>query len=434
MKLNFRKMTWGYRVSSYIILLVIGTFLVYFPILDNRFLMNWDDQWVVVNRYTEGGVNFENISAIFLEFYSSQYAPFNELFYLFLYRFFGYDSYVFHFACLVIHIINIILIFFISIKLLRNVSAIKADHALIISFLISLYFGIHPFNVEAVSWISASKVLIYATFYLLATISYISYLERKELKHYLLTALFFTCSFFGKEQAVIFPLWMMVLNLMYGYQFFEWKTWRGVIPFFVLSLSFGILTMLSQLEAGYGVLSKEATYPIWQRFFLGSYAYFEYLLKIVFPFKLYYLYPFPSNVGSPLPNWILIYPLLICVIGFSFWKVIKSPPFFIGIAIFTLHILLALHIIPLSRHAVVADRYAYISSIGIGFIIFYYLYLLYGRSNHYIKKSLLVGVILFLIYLGKYSHTRTYEWHDSESVKNRITHLLKKDLANLSAS
>lgn len=387
--------------------------------------MNWDDQWVVVNRYTEGGVNFENISAIFTEFYSSQYAPFNELLYLFLYRFFGYDSYVFHLASLIIHVCNIILVFYTSMILLKRIKEIDQSNASLIAFLIGLYFGIHPFNVEAVSWISASKILVYTTFYLLATRSFIAYLEKKSFKYYLLTVVLFVFSFFGKEQAVVFPLWMIVLYLMFGYKLSDKKIWLAVVPFFVLSIVFGILTMLSQLDTGYGALSQEATYPIWQRFFLGSYAYFEYLFKTIFPFKLYYLYPFPSNIGQPLPNWILIYPLLLSVIVMAFWKVIKSPPFAIGLSIFTIHILLALHIIPLSRHAIIADRYAYISTIGIGFVIFYYLYLFYIKSNHWVKKLLALGVIIFIIYLGKYSHSRTYKWHDSESIKSQITNRVK---------
>ena len=31
---------------------------VYFPILGNDFLYNWDDQWQVMNQFTEGGLTF----------------------------------------------------------------------------------------------------------------------------------------------------------------------------------------------------------------------------------------------------------------------------------------------------------------------------------------------------------------------------------------
>ena len=46
-----------------------------------------------------------------------------------------------------------------------------------IAFLTALLVGIHPFLVEAVAWIAASKILLYACFYLIALHCY---LERAE--------------------------------------------------------------------------------------------------------------------------------------------------------------------------------------------------------------------------------------------------------------
>jgi hypothetical protein len=398
--------------------LIVCVSLVFYPLLNNEFLNSWDDQWVVVNTYTEGGFRFQNLKAIFLETYNTQYAPFNELLYLSLYQLFGYDPYVFHFASILIHIINVLLVYRVSTELILRIDRNDRRKAHACGFLIALFFGIHPFNVEAVAWISASKILVYATFYLLATYTIIIFMERREVKHYLLTVILFVFSFFGKEQAVIFPIWMILLWCCLGNSLKNKKIWFYITPFLILSLVFGILTMFAQSKLGYGVLSKEEDYPFWQRIFLGSYAYVDYLAKSLIPTKLFYLYPFPSPKGKPLPDWILLCPLAIVTVCLICWKLIKQPVLLFGLLFFSIHIAIALHIIPLSRHAIIADRYAYVSTIGIGLIIVYYAYsLIYGNINKFIKPVVVLSLFSLLIYFAVYSHQRTYQWHDSESIK-----------------
>lgn len=79
-------------------------FIVYSPVLRNDFLYQWDDQWMVINKYTEGGWSFDNLWHIFTDFYGGQYGPFTELNYLIIYAFFGYDPFYFHLASLLWHI------------------------------------------------------------------------------------------------------------------------------------------------------------------------------------------------------------------------------------------------------------------------------------------------------------------------------------------
>lgn len=91
----------------YLSVIVIAGILVYYPILSNQLLNLWDDQWVVMNPYTEGGFTIQNMLRILIEFYHGQYASFNEYLYLILYTISGsYDPVVFHLASLLIHIVN----------------------------------------------------------------------------------------------------------------------------------------------------------------------------------------------------------------------------------------------------------------------------------------------------------------------------------------
>lgn len=413
--------------SIYFVVLSLAIIIVYYPILNNQLLDFWDDQWVVMNSYTESGINLQNIGNIFTEFYHGQYAPFNEFLYLFLYSVSGYNTFAFHLASLILHLINSCLIFIVIKKLFTLNGKIETDRIPIISFITALIFCLHPLNVESVAWMSASKVLVYALFYLLATYTFLLYLEKGKICFYIFTVILYIFSFLSKEQAVVFPLWLLLIYWILNYNFSKKKVWATTIPFFILSLLFGIVTLLSQSAAGVGFLTDEVTYPLWQRIIFGCYSYLEYIFKIIFPFKLSYLYPFPSVVGDPLRKWLLIYPALIIIIVATLWKYFKLWPIAFGILFFTIHIALALHIIPLSRFAIVADRYAYLSIIGIGFIISYYFVRLYETIK---KKSINMLVILifssYLLYFGIYANQRTYTWYNVDTLKKELRELLKE--------
>ena len=58
--------------------------LIYSPVFSHEFQNKWDDQWVAINHYTEGGLNLHNLWIIVSEFYHGQYAPVNQLYYTLL--------------------------------------------------------------------------------------------------------------------------------------------------------------------------------------------------------------------------------------------------------------------------------------------------------------------------------------------------------------
>ena len=183
------------KIIPFILLIVVG-FLVYYPILSNQLLDYWDDQWVVMNHYTESGINIQNIWNILTEFYHGQYAPFNEFLYLFLYTAFGYNPFVFHLASLLIHVINSCLVFILLKKILILSGKVELIKVQMIAFITALIFCIHPFNVESVAWMSASKIIVYALFYFLATYTFLLFLERGKIRFYIYTIILFTFSFF----------------------------------------------------------------------------------------------------------------------------------------------------------------------------------------------------------------------------------------------
>jgi hypothetical protein len=64
-------------------------------------------------------------------------------------------------------------------------------------------------------------------------------------------------------------------------------------------------------------------------------------------------------------------------------SVLSNKVILFSLLFFLIHIAVALHIITLSRFAVVADRYAYIATSGIAFVLSCYLVRIFRKKERY---------------------------------------------------
>jgi len=85
----------------------------------------------------------------------------------------------FHALSLIIHLGNVLLVYLLARKILSIQQDFDKRSVLLYAGLTALIFGIHPLQVESVSWISASKVLLFSFLTLLGLLIYIRYLRTK---------------------------------------------------------------------------------------------------------------------------------------------------------------------------------------------------------------------------------------------------------------
>ena len=401
------------------LLLIIITTIVYLPVLGHDFLYLWDDHWVVMNHYTTGGINAANIEAIFTEFYQGQYAPLNEINYLILYSLFGYSSSVFHAVNLGWHLANVLLVFFFILSLLKCSQSIAVRHPMAISFLTALLWAIHPVHVEPVSWLSASKVLIYSFFYLSGLIVYIRYIRNTNIWLYSLLLLLFICSFLGKEQAVAFPLALLAVDFFLGRSLRDLRVWEEKIPFFALSFVMGLTTIISQ-----GSKPHDIVYSIPERIIYGAFSFFEYLVKCVIPIKLSYIYPFPARPGGEVPLMFWVYPAVFVLISYCLWLMRRNKMVVFVFAFFLIHIGVVLHLISISRFAITADRYVYLSCVAVCFAIAY-VFVNFGWEMFKWRRMVWCSCLfIYLLYFAIYSNSYTRRWKNSDTVKSELRELL----------
>ncbi len=398
--------------------IVLITLFVYFPALKNDFIINWDDKGYIHDYEPIHKLNIENVKTIFSEFYKGNYHPLTTLFYAVEYFIVGTSPFLFHLNNLILHLCNVILVF-VFIKKLSGQQFIAAFCA--------VFFGIHPMHVESVAWISERKDVLYTFFFLISLINYQKYLQaqqqnKKKFLFYSYSLLCFILSLLSKSAAVSLPLVLLLIDYFNRRQFII-KNLIDKIPYFLLSLVFGIIAIASQKETG-AIQNLKPIYSVIDRFFIVSYAFVTYIYKLFIPINLsaMYSYPYLHNGKLPLEYYLSgIIAVIIITLFVVFLRKKRSAIF--GFLFFIATIILVLQIIPVGG-AVLAERYTYVPYIGLFFIIGTEFYNFTKKQKPVLFNFFLfLGIVVILIF-SFLTYDRIKAWKNGETL---FTDVIKKN-------
>lgn len=406
-------------------LLLYGLVTVcYLPVFSNGFLDSWDDQWMVMNVFTESGFRMENLIAVFTQSYKGQYSPLVELGYMALYGLYGYDPFWFHLASVVWHCGCATLLYFLICRLLEMSGQSGSRRNARVAALTTFLFAVHPVNVESVAWISAVKVPMYVFFYLSTLLLYLRYIRLQKLGCYIMALVCFVCSGLSKEQAFVLPLSLLLIDWFIGRNLKSSDLWMEKLPFFILSAGFALLTLDLQ-----GPRSEAVSYTVVQRLLFGCYSLFEYITKSLFPINLNYLYPFPIlPENSDIPTRFYVYPMFVAGIFVVLYSYRKNRLLMFGSLFFVIHLLLSLHIVAMPRLGIVADRYLYLSLPGILLLVSYPVVgWIEKKQGVYRKFLLFFPILLYSFYYMGYTYHYSRQWKDTDSVKHYLRSFYKGD-------
>lgn len=397
--------------------IAILTFICFRYTLHNQFTL-WDDDFYVTNDPYIRALTPHNLKVIFTEDITrNNYHPFCMLSLAFNYLFSGLEPMSYYFTNIAIHAINGILvaIFFMTLAVRLGVNK---QGGLLMGAIGGILFAIHPMHVESVAWIAERKDVLYTFFYLLGLLAYIKHLEGRPGKWLLITFLLAVASALSKPMAVVFPLSLLCLDVLYG----RCPSVKMVVskwPFFLASLFFGFLAFYTQNANG--AVTSFSTLTIGERFMYASYGFVMYIAKFFVPFKLSTFYPYPYRyINGSLPMIYYLAPVLsVIIVVVPAWLLyrVKSRyfvPFLFGIGFFVANIIFVLQFISVGA-AIMADHYSYVAYIGLLFLLAYFIQQLVER----IPASRLVALPLVAVYmlgLSVVCAARTHVWHDSETL------------------
>ncbi|MEI7727102.1 MAG: tetratricopeptide repeat protein [Bacteroidota bacterium] len=334
--------------------------LAFIPVFKADFV-NWDDMDYAYNNQTIQSLS--NFKEIVTERVQGNYHPLTMLTLALNYAISGNDATLYHVVNLLLHLMNVLLVFVFIFQL----SGKKPWTA----FITALLFAIHPLHVESVAWVSERKDVLYSFFFMAGLIAYLNFLEKRTLLR--LSAVFglFILSLLSKPAAIVFPVVLIVIDYYYN-RLNEPRSYIEKIPFFLVAVIFGLLTLNGQPITG--EVSDTLMIPSHFKFFFGFYGIMMYILMAIVPVNLCAFYPYPV-VNEALPIIYYISPLMTLILviliitGFR-----KNRLITFAILFYLVNLALVLQFYP-NGSAIIADRYTYIPMIG-----------LFLAAGHYFQK------------------------------------------------
>jgi protein O-mannosyl-transferase len=360
--------------------LVIVTFIAFIPVLQADFVSLDDNEYVTQNPY----LNAAHLKELIITPLQGNYHPLTMLSLYFNHLISGNDAWSYHLLNLLLHIVNCVLVFRLALLLGRK--------NLVIAFTAAILFAIHPMRVESVAWISERKDVLYGVFFLAGLISYVKYIDTQSRKQYALAIVFLLLSLLSKPAAVIFPVTLFCVDLLRKRQF-NFKLLIEKMPFFLLAMGMGILTIIGQKEAG---ATGIANFSMLTKILFAFYGIMMYIVKLIAPVNLAVFYRYPAGNESLSAAYYIapIFFVVLAVIVFLSFRKSRVPVF--GISFYLVNLLLVLQLIPVGS-AVISERYTYLPYIGLFYIIGW---MIDGYAKNNVNKSLVIIAPLSLLFVA----------------------------------
>ncbi len=390
--------------------LLLLALTAYFTAFNNEFT-NWDDQGYVYENPLVTNFDFSQIGVIFSTLnIAGNYHPLTILSLGLNHYFLGADAWSYIVLNVLLHSFNAWLIFRIAALLHFPTTA---------SWAASILFLLHPMHVESVAWISERKDVLYTLFWLLAWQQWIVWRQNpsQHKNAYWLCLIFFILSCLAKGMAITLTGVIILTDWLLMNKKISLKTitseWR-YLPLLAISIGFGIIAILAQKAQG--TIIEKSAYDGIESFLLVCYGYTFYLIRMIFPWGLAAFYPYPAAAGKAFPLEVYVSPMLILLLAYAFYYFKKKFPDSIGVKMYgyamlfyTGCILIVLQILPVGV-AITADRYFYVSSIGLAFG---FGYLISWMQTQFTPSTSLGALAALTLAWGGLTARQANTWQDS---------------------
>lgn len=345
----------SFRVRSWVLglILVLCTVVVYQPARNGGFIWD-DDDYVTKNALLTAP---DGLRRIWFSLDSpSQYFPLVYTSFRIERALWGLNPTGYHWVNFLLHAANALLVW----KLL---SRLKVPGA----WLAAMIFALHPVQVESVAWITERKNVLMGVFFLLTLIGWVAFTDeesKRRWRFYALALVTYALALSAKTTACTLPVAMLLILWLQKKPINRPRIFQ-VVPFFVLGLCMGLITLWWER---YHVGTRGALFALdpLERLLVATRAAWFYFGKLLWPSDLTFIYPqWRIVVTDPVAYaWLLAGLGLGVAIYFARRLVGRSVEVATLFFVTTLGPLLGFIMLYTFRYTFVADHYQYLASIG----------------------------------------------------------------------
>jgi len=401
-------------------------FALYYPVTHNAFVNFDDTDYITENPHVNAGLTWAAVEWAFTSFYQSNWHPLTWLSHALDYQLFGPNPAGHHWVNVLLHALNAVLLFL----LLLSATGFRWR-----SLMVAALFALHPLNVESVAWAAERKTLLSTLFFLLALYAYGWYAgssgARAKTRRYVVVVTCFALALLAKPQVITFPFLLLLwdywplgridsLNIFAstGGDSGATRWWRRPVilekvPLLLLSAASAVVTMEAQ-KAG-GAVKDFSRYSLLLRVETAVVSYVRYLGKAFWPSNLVVLYPHPTQLY---PAWqVAAASSLLLLITLLVLRARRQRYLAVGWFWFLGSLVPMIGLVQVGVQAL-ADRYAYISFIGL-FVMIVWLVAGWAAAREKATRIsapwLAIPAVCCLLAFGFLSYRQISYWHDTES-------------------
>jgi len=262
------------------------------------------------------------------------------------------------------------------------------------AWLAGFLFALHPVAVESVAWISEQKNTLSLVFYLLATLGWLHFDQRRRARDYLVASACFALALSTKTVTATLPGALLVIVWWHRGRV-DWR--RDVvplIPWVVVAAASGLTTAWVERRL-IGAEGAEFDLNAMQRVLLAGRDVAHYLLTLAWPARLAFMYPrWTIDAGTV---WPYVYPAGALALAGGLWRIreySRAPLAAYLLLLGSLFPVLGFVNVYPFRYSYVADHFQYHASIGVIVLAATAMTVMTGRWSSHAARRVAIGALV----------------------------------------
>jgi len=406
----------GEKRTLVLALLLLAYTLVVYNRANHCLFINYDDNhYTYENLHVRAGITWATLRWAFTTFYFANWHPLTWVSHALDCQLFGLNPAGHHLTSVLLHALNVVLLFLLLERGTRRTGA---------SFLVAALFALHPLNVESVVWIAERKNVLSTMFLFLTLGAYGWYSIKPGFRRYLAVAGLLACGLASKPMLVTTPFVLLLVDYWPLGRVQGWSTPSDALPIkqspigrllleklplLLLAGASSVVTLRAQRASG---AIGASPFPPGARLENGIYSYAMYLWKTIWPAKLTLFYPYYGHSLSP---WkVGVAALLLVAITVAVLRLRSQGYLLTGWLWFLGTLIPVIGLVQVGNQAM-ADRYLYIPLIGI-FLMITWLTADWAQEKKLGLALRLVPAACVLIALALATYRQIGYWRDSLEV------------------